>query len=418
MEKKGVMKEVRMDVQSELAMNIINYLIIEENYIYVGNEREVWLENLSHPTVQLIYLNQRSIFNEEQSQQTFRQIERVRSRIRRRYLMWKLNVVILNLDHLSIPLLHSQSHYLKVININQAHDVAKDAHLKKFYPKLSHIKLERPMSELIVEIQNATKKKALEIHNLLTFQKRPYVIFGLLCILIPMFIFLSFKPIDNWGTIVAIVYGAKYNPLILAGEYWRLITPAFIHFDLLHLLLNVAFIYQFGKMTEQVFGWWKTLIIMMSSAFVGNLFSYAFVSNVSLGASTIAYGLLGGLLFLGLENRKMFMGLVKNMILPILLLSIFLTAIDPVVDGYGHLGGFLGGFLIATILGLPSYPHYLSRTFLAVATLIVLISGLFIRGANLVERTDYTSHNQDLIRYYLLEGNEEKVLYLIEALVE
>ena len=67
MEKQGVMKEIRLDIQSELTMNIVNYLLVEENYIYVGNEKEIWLENLSHPTVQLIYINQRSLFNEMQA---------------------------------------------------------------------------------------------------------------------------------------------------------------------------------------------------------------------------------------------------------------------------------------------------------------------------------------------------------------
>ena len=46
MEKQGVMKEIRLDIQSELTMNIVNYLLVEENYIYVGNEKEIWLENL------------------------------------------------------------------------------------------------------------------------------------------------------------------------------------------------------------------------------------------------------------------------------------------------------------------------------------------------------------------------------------
>ena len=42
MEKQGVMKEIRLDIQSELTMNIVNYLLVEENYIYVGNEKEIW----------------------------------------------------------------------------------------------------------------------------------------------------------------------------------------------------------------------------------------------------------------------------------------------------------------------------------------------------------------------------------------
>ena len=87
MEKQGVMKEIRLDIQSELTMNIVNYLLVEENYIYVGNEKEIWLENLSHPTVQLIYINQRSLFNEMQASQLMKQIDRVRSRVRRRYLL-------------------------------------------------------------------------------------------------------------------------------------------------------------------------------------------------------------------------------------------------------------------------------------------------------------------------------------------
>ena len=42
MSNQGVMKEIRIDIQSELAMNIINYLIVEENYVYVGNERDLY----------------------------------------------------------------------------------------------------------------------------------------------------------------------------------------------------------------------------------------------------------------------------------------------------------------------------------------------------------------------------------------
>ena len=87
MTNRGVMKEIRIEIQSELAMNIVHYLMSEEGYVYVGNERDVWLENLSHPTVQLIYLNQRSMFNEEQTTQLFTQVHVICALLRRRYLM-------------------------------------------------------------------------------------------------------------------------------------------------------------------------------------------------------------------------------------------------------------------------------------------------------------------------------------------
>lgn len=403
-----MMKEVRMDVRSEFAMNLINYLIIEENYIYVGNEREVWLENLSHPAVQLIYLNQKSIYNEEQGSQLFYHIERIRSQVRKRYLMWRLNVVVLNLDKLSAPVLESGRRFLRVFNIPDPAHISQEPELQSFYPAISTAPLERPMGDLVVEIQTATKKKAMEVHKTLSYQATPLGTLSLLVVTLGIFAYLQLIYPGTPGVGAAILYGAKYNPLIYGGQYWRLLTSSLLHIDLMHLLLNLVFLYQFGKLVETTFGWWRLLLIMIASAFMGGLFSYAFVTNVSLGASGIAYGLLGALLFLGIENRKMFMGIVRNLVFPILLLSLFWVMVDPVIDGYSHLGGLAGGFLSATILGIPKYPRNLFRNVLTVLTAGILISGLFIRGGNLTRETDFNSLNQSLIQYHLEQGRPDR----------
>ena len=165
MSNQGVMKEIRIDVQSELAMNIINYLMVEEDYVYVGNERDIWLENLSHPTVQMIYMNQRSIFSEEQAAHLFKQVETVRSRVRRRYLMGRLNVLIINLDQYSSRLLDSHRTYLKIVHVNQPTDLTEDTELQPFFPKLKEVDLNRPMVELISQMQQSTKEKALNVEK-------------------------------------------------------------------------------------------------------------------------------------------------------------------------------------------------------------------------------------------------------------
>ena len=412
----GVMKEIRIDIQSELAMNIINYLMVEEDYIYVGNERDIWLENLSHPTVQLIYVNQRSIFSQEQANHLFKQVDLVRSRIRRRYLMGRLNVIILNLDSYSSRILDSHRTYLKIVHVNQSTDLTENTELQPLFPKLKKADLNRPMVELISQMQQSTKEKALSVRKMLLFQNKSIVTYLFMASLIAVFAFLQFKPVSQWGAAVAIEYGAKYNPLILSGQYYRLLTSAFLHIDLMHLLFNVVFIYQFGKMIEQVFGWWRTLVIILGSAFFGNLCSYAFVEGPSLGASTVAYGLLGALLFLGIEKRKVFMHFVRTLVFPILLISVFWLVLDPSIDFYGHLGGFLGGFLIASILGLPKHTYYLSRTLLATATMILLLVGLMNRGAALTEHTDYNQTNQAMIAYYLETGQPKKALEFIKTL--
>ncbi len=140
MSNQGVMKEIRIDIQSELAMNIINYLMVEENYVYVGNERDIWLENLDHPTVQLIYINQRNIFNEEQVARFFKQIEAVRSRLRRRYLMTRLNVLVINLDTYSSRLLETHRKYIKIVHVTQPSDLTEDVELQDIFTNLKQVK--------------------------------------------------------------------------------------------------------------------------------------------------------------------------------------------------------------------------------------------------------------------------------------
>ena len=182
MSNQGVMKEIRIDIQSELAMNIINYLIVEENYVYVGNERDIWLENLSHPTVQLIYINQRNLFNEHQATQFFNQVDAVRSRVRRRYLMGRLNVIILNLDQYSSRFLESHRKYLKIVHVNQPSDLKQDVELQQLFPHLKEAQLERSMIELIPLMQQATKEKAMKVKKMLMFQNKSFITYGFIAV--------------------------------------------------------------------------------------------------------------------------------------------------------------------------------------------------------------------------------------------
>jgi len=198
MSNQGVMKEIRIDIQSELAMNIINYLMVEENYVYVGNERDIWLENLDHPTVQLIYINQRNIFNEEQVTRFFKQIEAVRSRLRRRYLMTRLNVLVINLDTYSSRLLETHRKYIKIVHVTQPSDLTEDVELQDIFTNLKQVKLDRPIVDLITEMHHSTKEKAMNVKKMLMFQSKSVVTYVFLALLIGIFAFLQFKPIDDW----------------------------------------------------------------------------------------------------------------------------------------------------------------------------------------------------------------------------
>ena len=112
----------------------------------------------------------------------------------------------------------------------------------------------------------------------------------------------------------------------------------------------------------------------------------------------------------------MFMHFVRTLVLPILLFSVIWIFLEPNIDFYGHLGGFLGGFLIASIIGLPKHKYYLSRTILAGATILVLLVGLFNRGAAITKQTDYTLYNRAMIAYYYQTDQLEKAEQFIETL--
>lgn len=410
------MREVRMDIRSDLAMNVISYLIKEENFIFVGNERDIWLENLAHPRVQLIYLNQKNIFNDEQAGFLMNQLQQVRNKIRRRYLLWRLNAVILNLDEFSVPRLETEKKWLKTISIKDAQDAVCNSTLKEVFPAVERNSFDRSMNDLVLEIQNVTKEKAMEVHHTLTYQAKPIATSVFIILLVAAFFLVEWFGASNFRTLTVVRFGAKYNPLIAAGEYWRLLTASFLHGDVFHLLFNAMFIFQFGKILETVIGWWRMAILLLGSAIMGTLFSFAFVPQVSVGASTAAYGILGGLLFLGIENRKMFMHMVRRLVGPVLVFSVVWAFFDASINGYGHLGGFIGGFLMASLLGLPGYRQYFNRFLLAGASLGLLVVGLMSRGNQLAERTDFQNFNLALIFYHLEEGREERAVQLFETL--
>ena len=83
------------------------------------------------------------------------------------------------------------------------------------------------------------------------------------------------------NTQVLIEFGARYTPLIKAGEWWRLITPGFVHIGLTHLVVNSVTLYFIGMYIENLFGHWRFLAIYLMSTLMGNLASAVFLPQSS-----------------------------------------------------------------------------------------------------------------------------------------
>lgn len=154
---------------------------------------------------------------------------------------------------------------------------------------------------------------------------------------------------------VLVQLGAKVNELIVLGDWYRLITPMFLHIGLTHILFNALIIYFLGIQLESVFGHWRFFALYFLSGIVGNATSFAFNPSVSAGASTAIFGLFGSTLVL----VKLFPGhpqikaMAKNFTLLIILNLVF-GIFSPGIDMAGHVGGLVGGYLAAFALSTPS----------------------------------------------------------------
>ncbi len=179
-------------------------------------------------------------------------------------------------------------------------------------------------------------------------------------------------------------FGANVKPLVAGGEYWRLFTASFIHIGMFHILFNMYFLYQIGPTFERLYGSFNFLIIYLLAGIMGNLFSYAFAgaNSISAGASTSLYGIFG--LSLGLmihyKDDQILHSFGASFI-SIIAINIIYSLMSPRVGINGHIGGLLGGLLLAGVFPVINRSLPTSTLIISVAAFVIL-AYLFIRIGN------------------------------------
>ena len=186
----------------------------------------------------------------------------------------------------------------------------------------------------------------------------PYISVALLAIIVGLFL-LMWKLGAGDVRRVAYLFGDKENDLIRAGQWWRLITPIFLHGNWEHLFANSLTLVLFGMPMERIYGARKYFLIYMLAGIAGNVSSYWFSTASSLGASGALYGLMGaGLVFplrfkryIDPRARKAFLTQLSVAFIINLGLNIWPnTGLN--LDKSAHIGGMIGGGL-AALLWMP-----------------------------------------------------------------
>lgn len=142
-------------------------------------------------------------------------------------------------------------------------------------------------------------------------------------------------------------FGAGANFLISDGEWWRFITPMFFHAGMIHLLFNMFSLYLFGPELEKLAGRVRFLTIYFMAGLFGTVATFLLQEPdyVHVGASGAIYGLLGAFGALVYYARKALPQL-RQIILPIIVISIVMTFISSNINITAHLSGLAVGFLI------------------------------------------------------------------------
>ena len=149
---------------------------------------------------------------------------------------------------------------------------------------------------------------------------------------------------------VLIDYGAKYGPAIADGEYWRLITPVFMHIGAFHLLANSISLLIFGGVVERSYGWRAFLAIYLTAGVAGNVASYAAGPTVGAGASGAIFGMLGAFAIYLYLNRALLGSSARGSLGGlgfIIAINIGFGLTTTGVDNWAHFGGLFAGVLLA-----------------------------------------------------------------------
>lgn len=227
---------------------------------------------------------------------------------------------------------------------------------------------------------------------------------------------LNFFPYD-----VLVAYGAKVNYLVREQhQWWRLITPMFIHINLLHLMVNMYSLWVVGPYVEKLYGsakfvvfWIVTGIASIVASYftvlppgrqVGRLGSFLFktMDVPSAGASGALFGLVGVLFVFGIKYRRElpegFKRAFGTGLIPMIALNLFIGYVGRgLIDNAAHLGGLVAGAFMALLI---DYRRPGERSRIAVTWRVLQIACI---GLSLLGFIKAAQHLRDPLPAYLVQ---------------
>ena len=181
---------------------------------------------------------------------------------------------------------------------------------------------------------------------------------------------------------ILVKFGANFTPYSLLSEPWRLISCAFVHIGLFHILMNMYAFYYIGSILEPFLGRTRFAAAYLLTAISSSLCSLWWHDiTISAGASGAIFGMYG--LFLALLTTDLIRESVRKPMLSSIAFFVGFNLFIGVagrIDNAGHIGGLIGGVLIgyAFLKSLrSSHDKKLENTTVSIVAVVFLIVSFF-----------------------------------------
>lgn len=139
----------------------------------------------------------------------------------------------------------------------------------------------------------------------------------------------------------------SFGPLLTSGQFWRLVTPAFLHFDCLHILFNMMWLRMLGMGIEYMRGTRRFVTLCLILAVTSNVIQYFWSGPSFGGMSGVVFGLIGYVWMKGRTQPHVGLALQQQTVVfcMFFLLLCMTGALGPIANA-AHLSGFVVGILI------------------------------------------------------------------------
>ncbi len=355
-----------------IVMKLLHYFITEKNYnpiILQGVENEIWLENLTSD-YQIVRIVSNYIHNDEQMNFDLFKTKRIVRKIKAKTFSFHMNTLSIYTDLGDSASLIEAKDITSIKAMSEEELLASKPLLETFSDIKNKLSFSEEGIQLFLKITNdineKNKKDASQVEDVFA-PKKPVVTYVL--ILINMLLFFGPKLFGCYDEVIDLF--CTHGPSIrILSEYYRLLTGAFLHGSLMHLLLNCYSLFVIGSQVESFLGKGKMLVIYLFSALCGSLLSITFSGRyASVGASGALFGLMGAILYFGYHYRVYLGNVMKSQIIPLILINLGYGFLVSGIDNAAHIGGLIGGCLMTIALGIK----YKSTKFEQVNGIIVTV---------------------------------------------